>query len=446
MATRLQSDLVIADLEAERALLGSMLIDPVIIAQVTDGTVEASDFHGILHGAIFDALVALGEQVDTLTVGAWLKDHNVKGWDENTGWSLLAELTQAVVTAMNWRAYAERVRTMAVRRRMVAAAGQIAKLAYQLERPVDDAYADAQRALEAVGGGSSAPKSITLRSGAERFIGALGEPPRIIPTGLNALDMLMDGGYTRGTLTVLSGAPGSGKSAMALMSAYFALLAGKTVIYASFEVDWFQVFSRLTSLHLARKGLRIPFGEAVKGQLSEDMRQRFEDGYIELAAAVGDRLIVNDHDTMTPEQFRAFCVSESMKLGRPADLIVLDQMQHMRVRGIGDTDSYAMVSAISGELRRLPKQLRAAFGSDAEMPAVLALSKMSRSGYTGGKTKPGMGDLRDSGNIESDAADIILMWSEPDVPTVVNMRLEKARLGQTATFQATYERAYNWIK
>jgi len=81
----------------------------------------------------------------------------------------------------------------------------------------------------------------------ERLIG--GEPSeRIWPTGFPLLDQSIAGGLRSGSLTVISGAQGLGKTTLALQIARNAVVAGRSAIYFSFEHDPKDLMERLIAL------------------------------------------------------------------------------------------------------------------------------------------------------------------------------------------------------
>jgi circadian clock protein KaiC len=60
--------------------------------------------------------------------------------------------------------------------------------------------------------------------------------PQRIPTGIQGLDAMTEGGFIRGDMHLLAGAPGTGKTILASTFAYNAVVALKErVVYATFE-------------------------------------------------------------------------------------------------------------------------------------------------------------------------------------------------------------------
>ena len=123
--------------EAEEAVLGSLMIDPEAVLRVA-GFLRPEHFYVVKHQWVYECMLRVNERrepIDLLTITSEL---NILGnLDEIGGESFIAQLTNTVPTALNVEAYARTVEALFTRRRMITAAGDIAKLAYDQTLPVD---------------------------------------------------------------------------------------------------------------------------------------------------------------------------------------------------------------------------------------------------------------------------------------------------------------------
>lgn len=80
----------------------------------------------------------------------------------------------------------------------------------------------------------------------------LGAPSEVTPTGFRTLDALLHGGLRSGTVLALSGAPGSGRTSLALMIAYMAARTHAGVEIVGRGIDDMEIVARLAARALRR--------------------------------------------------------------------------------------------------------------------------------------------------------------------------------------------------
>ncbi len=80
----------------------------------------------------------------------------------------------------------------------------------------------------------------------------LGAPSKLTPTGFAGLDALLGGGLRPGTVLGIVGAPGSGRTSLALAMAYVAARSQAGVAFATRALDDTEVFARLAARALRR--------------------------------------------------------------------------------------------------------------------------------------------------------------------------------------------------
>lgn len=389
------------NIEAEKSLLGSMLIDTECIHRVC-AIVDANDLYLVRHQWLFAAIVAEGASADMLTVADRLGE---KRLEEIGGEGYISEIMCEVPTALNAEAYARIVSDMAVRRRALVACSKVATLAHDTTSSIDELlsathneFANTYKTTDRTGA--------TLLERLDEFNEWLSDDSEvdIIPTGIGSFDKIAGGGFARGEYVIIAAPPGVGKTAIAVQMMYIAAMAGRNCAYFSFEVSWRDIVCRMTSLRLSELGHSLPYGKLIKRDMTAEQRGWAIDAWYSICDKIGKRIKIHDPASMTPDMIKSAAISYGAK--HPLDIVIVDQMHHMS-DGRKGSDDRQRLSAISRGLAQLPKQLREATG---RTPIVIALSRLSRSGYE----QPEISSLKESGDIESDANLILLAYRDPD--------------------------------
>lgn len=417
-----------SNIEAEEAVLGSLMIDPSEIRNVC-ALITAADFYLVKHQWIFEAIVECGDNADLMTVSEALTRKN--RLDDAGGESYLTQVMASVITALNVRSYAEIVKDRSARRKMVSAGSIAVKGAYNLEQSVQVSLAEIANAINGIYS-EAKTTGVTFLSAQDSIAEFLNDdsPRHHIPTGINKADEILKGGLLIGSYVILGGAPGSGKTIAATQVLYNAMLSGSRCIYYSFEVPRNAIIARLISHHIAKTGGKpVPYGAMIDRRMTEEQRNTVNTAWVELVDKVRDNVMINDAATMTPSQLTNSAIAFALKGG--CDLVVVDQLHHM-----SDDDKKAdtkqRISNISRELARLPKRIHEA--TQHRAPLVLALARLNRAGYI----VPDMAALKESGDAESDAEMIIFLYrdtdkatGDPTAATPIFFKVAKNRNGPT---------------
>jgi len=385
--------------EAEEAVLGSVLINPEVFFDVAP-FLPPGDFYLHRNRWIWEAFLRLQDQrqpIDILTVSEDLERQGKLS--EVGGEAYLTALIAGVPTSLHAEAYGRLVEQAATRRRLLAAAGQVARLAHRSELPVEEAVEDAEKAIFAVGERrlrhELQPIKQILSSYYDRLDYQARHPEESVgvPTGFIDLDRLL-GGMQPCDLLIIAGRPGQGKSAFCLSAAYNAShLHNKHVAVFSLEMSNEQLAQRLIAQATEINARRLRLGE-----IHDEEWPAFTQA---LSALSTNHIYFDDTPAITPLQLRTKCRRLHGEVG--LDLVIVDYLQLMT--GDGRMENRVQeVSHISRSLKALARELR--------IP-VLAAAQLSRAVEQRADKRPVLSDLRESGSLEADA-DVVMFIYRPD--------------------------------
>ena len=406
--------------EAERSLLGSILIDQDVL---NDIELDPSMFWDRRNSLVADAIRQVhvsNQAVDMVTVSQQLDSNGHR--DEIGGFVYLSELTGSTPTSVNAASYFEIVERMAMLRNLSKAGSRIVEVAQTSQDDATLALDEAERILFQVGsrrrGARWSDASDLMRITQGRINSIATSGVRIgVPSGISQIDAV-SGGWQKSDLVILAARPSVGKTALATTMAYNAATVGRKVAIFSIEMSAEQVGARLLS---AASG--IPIQAIRHGGL--DMVQLVElDQAAQRVAKMG--IYVDDSPTATPSVVRSKC--RKLIADQGVDLIIIDYLQLMSAdKTSRDSNRVNEVSEISRGLKALAREM--------DVP-VIALSQLSRMSEYRESGEPRLSDLRDSGAIEQDADLVLMLWrkSDPDflaATEVVSCKIAKHRNGAT---------------
>ncbi len=387
-------------LEAEQAVLGSLLIDNQAWEAVA-GYLAPADFHIPQNRVLFEAILQLLDQnrpCDHLT----LTDH-LRGTgrlEEAGGAEYLVALSREVPTSANVRAYAEIVRDRSILRQLQQVGTRIVASVFDPQgRRARELLDEAERTVFALAergeGGDTPPLVRSYVKQVIEQIGQLHEKGSAItgvPTGLRAVDSLT-AGLQPGDLIVVAGRPSSGKTSFAMNIAENAAIREHipTLIF-SMEMPAAQLVRRM----LSSLG-RIDQSRLRTGQLEDDDWPRLTSAVEMLSEAP---IYIDDAGSLSPGDIRARArrLARQVRVG----LIILDYIQLMQVPGTNENRA-TEISEISRSIKALGKELNV---------PVIAISQLNRNVEQRPTKRPVMSDLRDSGSIEQDADLIAFIYRD----------------------------------
>ena len=380
------------DLEAERALLGSILLDQSAMLKVR-GEVRPSDFYRSAHAKIYAAMLELSdahEPIDIITLSGRLSD---RGELEAVGGrAFLLELTAVVPTAGNIMRYARMVALSRARRSAIALAMRIIDDAPESDNPIADFQ---KAAAEMTDFRVGTRKSGTIAEWMEDtgYYESLTER-RVRPmfTGCRELDDLL-GGLHRGEVSFIAARPSVGKTAIALAFSRHMCDSGFRAAFVTAEMSVMSLLDRVLSMRSGRPVRRYRSGQETISpgtQQADDLNR----GVGEMHAM--DYVMVNASG-MSPSDIRGALLPHVAD-GRRLDIVFVDYVQLLKTDAKKADSRNAELTIISRSLCELSKEL------DCH---VCILSQLSRDGATG---EPQLHHMRDSGSLESDANQVIMAW------------------------------------
>jgi replicative DNA helicase len=388
-------------LEAEEAVLGSVLINPEAYFEIAH-VLRPDDFHLHKHRWIWDAFVHLHDQrlpVDLITVAEELQRRNQL--DEAGGTAYLTHLINTVPTSLHAEAYAHIVRRSALRRRLLDAASHIAKLAYEEDRDVGEVVNEAEATVFAVGAQRLSKDLTPINEAISAYYDRVqfliehrGEQLGV-PTGFYDLDKVL-GGMQKSDLLIIAGRPGSGKSGFMISAAKNAAQTHKKhVAIFSLEMSNEQLVQRLIAQETGIDAQRLRMGE-----LRDDELPLFAQAVNVLSEIP---IFLDDTPALTPLQLRAKCRRLDQEYG--LDLVIVDYLQLMQGEGRSE-NRVQEVSYISRSLKTLARELNV---------PVLAGAQLSRAVEQRTGKRPQLSDLRESGCLTGDSL-VTLADSGAEVP------------------------------
>lgn len=414
------------DVEAEEAVLGSLLIDPDALYRVAS-FLRPDDFYIQKNGWIYEAILALHERrepVDLITLRDELEARGLL--EEVGGVAYIARLMDAVPTAIHVEAYGRIVEEAAIRRRMISAASDIAQLAYQEAQDIGEVLDRAEQTLFAISQRRITRDLVPIQEIVRQYYDRIeylydhrGEPLGV-PTGFIDLDRLL-GGLQKSDLIIVAARPGVGKTSLCLSIARNAARMGKHVAIFSLEMSAEQVVQRLVSAETGIDAQRLRLG-----QLREEEWPLFVQ-----ATGVLSELPIFIDDTPAISALQLRTKARRIHAEHGLDLVVVDYLQLM-TSDVRAENRVQEVSYISRMLKSLAREL--------DVP-VLAVSQLSRAVEQRTDKRPVLADLRESGSLEQDADVVMFIYREEmykpetDKQHIADIIVAKHRNGPTGVVQ-----------
>ena len=432
------------NIEAEKSILGGLLLDPVKLASIQPLITE-DDFYSVAHQQIFSAMEKIFDRNGTIDTVMLINQLDAYGQLENVGGSeTIIDLVSYTPTTANIEQYAQIIREKSILRQLIQASQKISKAAFEESDEIETIVDNSEKLILSIGEGSQSNRPQEMRKliveAFERIVELSEEKRSIVglPTGYIELDKATNG-FHPDQLIIIAARPSVGKTAFALNIAQNVATKSKVpVVVFSLEMGALDLVNRM----ICAEG-NIHASNLRTGQLTDDEWKSFTVATDILKDAP---IYIDDSAGIKVSEIRAKCrrlKQENPDLG----LIVIDYLQ--LIDGNGKENRQQEVSEISRQLKRLAKEL--------SVP-VIALSQLSRGLEQRQNKRPILSDIRESGSIEQDADIVAFLYREDyhqqdgddqqerkdDLPdNTVEVILAKNRAGARDTIKLLFKKEYN---
>ncbi|MCX5681825.1 MAG: replicative DNA helicase [Candidatus Omnitrophica bacterium] len=422
------------NLEAEKSVLGSMIIDQDAIGLAVE-ILDENSFYLPSHQKIFSVILKLyNEQknVDLITLSDELKSQGIL--EHVGGVTYLTLLIDLVPSATNIEYYSNIVREKSIQRQLIRNATQILAESYNPGADVDELVDGAENLIFQIATARERQKAVHIKELIKETIKTIDnlyqkkEYVTGIPTGFVEFDQKTSG-LQKSDLIVVAGRPSMGKSAWAMTVAEYAAIEHKAgVVIFSLEMSKEQLVQRMlcahgrVDAHKVRTGFLLP------------------SDWPKLTAAAGKLsaapIFIDDTPAISVLELRT--KARRLKAAHDISLIIVDYLQLMRGSQRADSRQQE-ISDISRSLKALAREVGV---------PVIAISQLSRAVESREDHRPQLSDLRESGAIEQDADLVVLLLREEYYnPTeenkgIAELHIAKQRNGPTGIVKVTFIKEY----
>lgn len=422
-------DLPPQNLEAERWVLGAILIDPSTMHDVAE-ILEPDDFyrdaHQILYKTIRD-LYDCGKAYDTVGLADELT--RLGKFKEIGGDNLLLEITTSVAHTANTVYHAEIIHQKAITRRLIQTSNEIVRECYSGMNTAAELVEIAEQRIFAIGDrdseGSVVSASEVVASTVQSIMARQQGVRRGVITGFNDLDYLLDGLKPQ-ELCYVAARPSQGKTALALaIVERVAVRQGEHVLFTSLEMSRESLAERLLSSIANINGDRIrrPW------LMDQDEKERLAMAVEALGQSPID---FDDRSGLTLSKIGA--AARRVKSRHGLKLLVIDYLGLIESKTSRNETEQETVAKLSRRLKGLARELNV---------PILCVHQLNRGPESREDHRPRMSDLRSSGQLEQDA-DVVLLLHRPDSynpddqPGIAELIIAKNRNGPTGSIELAF--------
>ncbi len=412
------------NLDAEMALLGSIMLRPEALHDIAD-IISLDSFYSDKHRIIYDTMMELfnkRQPIDLLSVSARLKE---RGWlDQIGGNTYLTELVNIVPSSANITYYAQIVQKKYMMRRLIEASDHISHIGYDENTELEEMLDSAEKKLFEVTNFNTAHKFVPLKDELaeawERLDRLHSDDTgmRGIPTGFADIDLKLSG-LQKSDLIILAARPSMGKTSLALDIARQSAVNHNTPVgIFSLEMSSQQLVDRMLAAQANVDAWKLRTGKLSRQDDFDAIRESLD----KLNKAP---IYIDDQPGNNILKMRS--IARRLKSEHGLGLIVVDYLQLMVPTQTKNDNVVQQVTEISRSLKNLAREL--------DVP-VLALSQLSREVEKRGG-RPRLSDLRDSGSIEQDADVVMFIHredkykDEAERTNIAEILIEKHRNGET---------------
>ena len=423
------------DIEAERSVLGALMLDKNAVIKVAD-LIVASDFYQPTHSKIYETILGLfekNEPIDILSVTNRLKDKGQIA--EIGGSSYLTELINSVPTAAHIAHYAKLIRDKKVLRELIRASAEITEKVF--ENSGDDSehlLDDIEQKIFSIAQRTQVKNFVLIKDelkGAYERIEKLhqGEKRlRGVPTGFDEIDHYLSG-LQKSDLIIVGARPSFGKTTFALDIAKNAAAKDNAVAIFSLEMSRDQIIDRFIAAEA-----QVPLWRLRTGRLTDEMEFAMIQESLDKLSKY--QIYIDDTPSPTILQIRSMARRLQAECHN-LNLIIIDYVQLIMPRNVNQ-NSVQQFTEISHGLKALARELN--------LP-VLAVSQLSRAVDQRDIKVPRLSDLRETGALEQDSDVVMFIYRkdrdkitvEPEEQNIAEIIIAKHRNGPLGTAQLKFD-------
>jgi replicative DNA helicase len=416
------------DVEAEQAVIGSMLTDKDAVVAAIE-VLREDAFYRDDNRAIYEAILNLynkSEPIDIITLKDELESMNK--FEQVGGYEYLASLPDKVPTTANVQKYIKIVEEKSILRHLIKTANEIIDLGYNSTEDVEDIMDSAEKKIFDIMQSKNQKGYTTIKDALVESFSKLEElynrKQHItgVPTGFSELDY-KTAGLHGSELILLAARPAMGKTAFALnIATNAALRANVPVVIFSLEMSKEQLVNRILCSEAMVDSNKVRTGKIEEGD------------WVKLAGAIGplseSEIYIDDTPGISVMEIRTKC--RKLKMEKNIGLVVIDYLQLVQGNNKRVGSREQEISEISRSLKILAKELNV---------PVIALSQLSRAVEQRPDHRPMLSDLRESGAIEQDADIVVFLYrddyynKESEKKDIAEVIIAKQRGGSTGTVE-----------
>jgi len=408
------------DIDAEEAVIGSLLIDGTAIYKIIT-YLQSPDFYSERNSLLYEACLSLyqrSEAINQITVAQELARQ--KKLETCGGAAYLSHLIANCPTSLDIEHYAQIVYRLSVMRRLITAAEQIETIGYQADPDVDASLSKAEDILFRLRHGQSPRDYVHIRQLLDRYFETAPAPATAVEgyqkpipyvlSGFTGLDEFL-GGFQRSDLIIIAGRPSLGKTSLILSIARNAAVEqGACIALFSLEMGRDGLVLRLLSSEAEVNLRRLRFGLH-----SEEEERKIMHATGTLSET---SIYIDDSPQLRVVEMRS--KARRLHFERGLDLIIVDYLQLMQGDGRAE-NRVQEISYISRSLKGLARELNV---------PVVAVSQLSRAVEWRASHRPQLADLRESGSIEQDA-DVVMFIYRDEVYYATEEEWKNAHPGES---------------
>ena len=391
------------DIDAEEAVIGSLLIDGTAIHTVAS-LIDQQDFYHEQNRWLYEACLSLYQRpepaaINQITVAQEL--NRMGKLEACGGAAYLSHLIANCPTSLDIEHYAQIVYRLATSRRLIDAARHIEAIGYEADPDVDASLSKAESVLFRLRHGQGPGDLIHIRQVLDKYFEppptpegeGYAEPINYVLSSFTGLDEFL-GGFQRSDLIIVAGRPSMGKTSFALsIATNAATKQGACVALFSLEMAREPLVLRMLSSAANVDSRRVHLGHYT----TEDEEKRIMDSIGILSEA---QIYIDDSAQLRVVEMRS--KARRLHYEHGIDLIIVDYLQLMQGDGRGE-NRVQEISYISRSLKALAREFNV---------PVMAVSQLSRAVEWRASHRPQLSDLRESGSIEQDADVVMFIYRD----------------------------------